>query len=217
MMDQHMRENGFSQKMTQIKRSAKASEFSFGWMHPYLKAGLFRIRRQAKDGSFTLTAISMKVNGRTIKQKAMAHIQVRMVLDMKVSFIWTNSTEKVSKSGQTVHATQETILKVKNMGKAALPGLTAALTKANSFTITSRARENIAGQMEEYMWVNGLTIRCTAMGPLHGQMDANTQESTNLIRKRVGVPSFGQICECTKVNGTTGSSMDSVPTLWVQT
>jgi hypothetical protein len=128
-----------------------------------------------------LMAIFMKVNGKTIKPMVMASILILMVLDTKVNGEKTNSMARELRDGLTVLATKAITSKVRSTDKASSFGLTTVLSLESSEITTLKALVSMNGLTEEYITVNGKTIKCKVMELLPGQMAENMLESTMMI------------------------------------
>jgi hypothetical protein len=68
-------------------------------------------------------------------------------------------------------------------------------------------RENINGQMAEYIMENGKIINYTVKVYTHGQMEEDMKENTRLIKNMGSELTIGQMESHTKVNGKMGNNM----------
>ena len=135
-------------------------------------------RQMEKVDLFTLMEMCMRVCGKMIKLTAMEFTCMLTVPDMKVSGKKTNSTERVSRDGQMVQSTMESISKVRNTAEELFSGVTTQFSLESLKTTTSRVTELINGMMGESTTVIGKITRCMVKVFSHGQTGENTQDPT---------------------------------------
>lgn len=127
---------------------------------------------------------------------------------MKATGKKTNNMVKVLRHGLMVLPIKEIILRERNMGLDALPGLTIAPILVNSLKTILKVRVFINGLMGESMMGSGKIIRWKDMEYLPGLMVGNMKENTEMIKKKVKESSFGLMEEDMMEIGRMGSNME---------
>ncbi len=119
-----------------------------------------------------------------IKLRDTGHIQTRMAVSMKDSFIWISRMAKELKCGLMVHNTTASTRTGKRMAEVYSSGQMGARITENSSTITLRDRVSTSGLMVGFTKGPGLTIRCMVSALLIGPMVGGTRARITMTRKR---------------------------------
>ena len=93
------------------------------------------IKPAARESSGTLTAMSSKVNGSTIRPTDTASMYIKMERDTKENGRMTSNTAKERRSGPIIQCTKATIMRVKNMERVSISGRTVQAMKATGSRI----------------------------------------------------------------------------------
>ena len=141
-----------------------------GQMVQSIKAFGSMIKHKGEVGLFTVMAMFMKANGRTIKQMAGEYIFIFQVLHTKEIGWMISNTDSVYKGGKTELIIKEITDSVRSTGRESLYGQMARDLKEIFTKMEYKAKVCIDGMMEDNMRGNGKIIRCMVKGYLNGQM-----------------------------------------------